>query len=109
MLEKMSTLLPPAGQDQQEFFLHILQMSSEELSDRLRERDLSDEGNKAAKQAVAEMVVAVVVVVVGVVAEMEMVVHLYAVPQKDADTTARVLLRYFSQYGLADTVRRGAL
>lgn len=31
--------------------------------------------------------------------------HLYPVPNKDEDTTARCLLRYFSQYGLADTVR----
>ena len=46
----MSTPTPSADA-QQNFFLQILQMSSSELSDRLRERGLSDDGDKATRQA----------------------------------------------------------
>ena len=46
----MSTPTSPAA-TQQENFLQILQMSSSELSDRLIELGLSDEGDKATKQA----------------------------------------------------------
>ena len=44
----LSTL---AGRDQGEFFLQILHMSTQELSDNLRENGLSEEGDKATKQA----------------------------------------------------------
>ena len=46
----MSTPTPPATA-QQENFLQILQMSSSELSDRQIELGLSDDGDKATKQA----------------------------------------------------------
>ena len=44
----LSTL--PA-QKQQEIFLEILQMSSEELSERLSERGLDDKGDEPTKQS----------------------------------------------------------
>ena len=45
----LSTL--PIGRGQEEIFLQILHISTQELSDNLRENGLSEEGDKATKQA----------------------------------------------------------